>query len=528
MRGGYTSFAIRKIIDLTDVVQHENSRIFLGVMFDDGFCAYVNGVEFARKNCPEAVTWDAIATRSTEASAAREQLFEIPGELLNPGDNVFALVAYNSRLTDTDVSLIPRLIRRDIITPDTAAEVGVVFNELYRGSSSTDAWVELFNLEPSARDLSGWTITDDPDREDPFVLPEGTIIASGEFLVVDETSSSLGLSEPVVKLFLINPRGFVGSAAAFDESPTTPFLVDNANDDGSGAYAEARFPDGRRLGWVTPTPTPGAANEVPRVTDIVINEIFYHPPEDRGGEFIELYNHGTEALDLSGFRFTQGVDFTFTAGTTIAPGGYLVVAQEPAVIRERYDLRRVLGPWEGNLANRGERVRLVDAVGNLVDEVRYFDGDRWSIWADGRGSSLELIDPRHDNDFPSSWKASDESEKSSWEEHSFTVNKYEQTPTSEVHLVLVERGVCRVDDISVVTDKFADTEIVAQGDEWRYVKGIAPFSTPENLWRGRNFDDTSWLTGISGFGYGDNDDATVLDDMRDNYSSIAVRKTIPY
>ena len=515
MQGAYTSIAIRKSLDLTDVVQNEHSRIFLGVVFDDGFCAYVNGVEIARKNCPTDVTWDANATRSTEALAAREEFVEVPGSFLNPGDNVFAVIGYNSRVIDTDVSLIPRLIRRDFIVPETGGEVGVVFNELSRGSPSTDAWVELFNLEPSARDLSGWTITDDPDREDPYVLPAGTILSSGEYLVVDETSSSLALSEPVVRLFLIDPRGFVGSAYAFNMTPHLP------------EGTEARFPDGGRPGWATPTPTPGTANEVPRVTDIVINEIFYHPPEGRDGEFMELYNRGTAALDLSGFRFTQGVDFTFAAGTTIAPDGYLVVAQDPTLIRELYGLRQVLGPWEGSLANRGENVRLVDAVDNLVDEVRYFDGDRWSIWADGRGSSLELIDPQHDNDFSSSWESSDESEKSSWEEHTFTVNKYVRTPTSEVHMVLVERGVCRVDDVSVITDKFAETEIVAQGDEWRYLKGTAPFSTPVNAWRDLDFNDTSWLVGVAGFGYGDDDDTTVLDDMRDNYSSIGLRKTVP-
>ena len=54
--------------------------------------------------------------------------------------------------------------------------------------------------------------------------------------------------------------------------------------------------------------------------------------------------------------------------------------------------------------------------GNLVDEVRYWDGGRWSFWADGRGASLELIDPHQDNDFALAWEASDESEKTEWEE----------------------------------------------------------------------------------------------------------------
>ena len=64
--------------------------------------------------------------------------------------------------------------------------------------------------------------------------------------------------------------------------------------------------------------------------DLVINEIFYHPPEDRRGEFIELHNRGGETIDLSGFRFDKGIDYTFEEGVELAPGGYLVVAEDPA------------------------------------------------------------------------------------------------------------------------------------------------------------------------------------------------------
>ena len=73
------------------------------------------------------------------------------------------------------------------------------------------------------------------------------------------------------------------------------------------SFAEARYPDGGRAGWLTDVPTPGATNEVPRVTDIVINEIYYHPPERRRGEFLELHNRGLATIDLSGFRFTKGI-----------------------------------------------------------------------------------------------------------------------------------------------------------------------------------------------------------------------------
>ncbi|MGE5395242.1 MAG: CotH kinase family protein [Candidatus Saccharibacteria bacterium] len=49
--------------------------------------------------------------------------------------------------------------------------------------------------------------------------------------------------------------------------------------------------------------------------------------------------------------------------------------------------------------------------------------------------------------------------------------------------------------------------IIAQGDDWKY---LVPTAEPATNWRVSTFDDSSWNTGKSGFGMGDNDDATVL------------------
>ncbi|MCZ6796195.1 MAG: hypothetical protein O7J95_21500 [Planctomycetota bacterium] len=63
------------------------------------------------------------------------------------------------------------------------------------------------------------------------------------------------------------------------------------------------------------------------------------------------------------------------------------------------------------------------------------------------------------------------------------------------------------------------------GDEWRFFRGIEAPSDPGDLWRGATFDDNLWETGASGIGYGDGDDATVLDDMQGNYVTVYLRKT---
>lgn len=51
----------------------------------------------------------------------------------------------------------------------------------------------------------------------------------------------------------------------------------------------------------------------------------------------------------------------------------------------------------------------------------------------------------------------------------------------------------------------AYTELIPRGDVWRYQMGNFTFN-----WNSQNYDDSAWLTGKSGFGYGDDDDETVL------------------
>ncbi len=60
--------------------------------------------------------------------------------------------------------------------------------------------------------------------------------------------------------------------------------------------------------------------------------------------------------------------------------------------------------------------------------------------------------------------------------------------------------------------------IINQGDTWRYQYGSAEIPTD---WYSDNFDDLQWLEGQSGFGYGDGDDSTIVDQTL----SLFTRKT---
>jgi serine/threonine protein kinase/Flp pilus assembly protein TadD len=61
---------------------------------------------------------------------------------------------------------------------------------------------------------------------------------------------------------------------------------------------------------------------------------------------------------------------------------------------------------------------------------------------------------------------------------------------------------------------------ILEGDLWRYFRGR---KEPPGDWKAIDFDDASWELGESGFGYGDGDDNTLLDDMKEAYGTVYVR-----
>lgn len=171
---------------------------------------------------------------------------------------------------------------------------------------------------------------------------------------------------------------------------------------------------------------------------IVINEIFFHPSNERTDEeWFELHNVDTVPMNVTGWRITEGVDFTFP-NVSIPAGGYLVVAANVERFQAKYPtVNNVVGGWVGQLSNTDEDIQLETGTGEVVDYVQYADEGDWAIrqrgpqdvgnanpllnrgweWfsaADGTnlntanntlegGRSLELRNPSLANDFGQNW-----------------------------------------------------------------------------------------------------------------------------
>ena len=150
-----------------------------------------------------------------------------------------------------------------------------------------------------------------------------------------------------------------------------------------------------------------------------VTELMYNAPGGSDYEYIELHNTSADlTLDLAGAKFTDGVDYTFPGGTTMAPGSYLLVvrATNEGAFRAHYNLDAsvpVAGPYAGNLANGGELLTLkVSAGGPEIAAFEFGKGRGWPVAAQGAGHSLVPLDSALGGeasgalDYPGNWRAS--------------------------------------------------------------------------------------------------------------------------
>ena len=165
---------------------------------------------------------------------------------------------------------------------------------------------------------------------------------------------------------------------------------------------------GQRIDWLTQNIGSYEDCADIELPPLVISKIHYHPEDwwaidgDRL-EFIEITNNGDATVDLTGIYFRElGVTYSFPEGASVAGREAMLLCSDSLAFTDYYGLVP-FGQFNRNLSNKSEYLVLVDAWGNVIDEVRYFDSDPWPWQADGEGAYLELIDLDLDNSLPESW-----------------------------------------------------------------------------------------------------------------------------
>jgi len=441
---GYWCIFCRKTFTLADPASI--SELILEIDHDDGFVAYLNGTDVGRAamSTTGPVTYTTPAT-SHEASRGNSSpqpptVLDITSYkgVLQAGTNVLAVQIHNNVLNSSDLSFIPTLRSRKTYLPGQTVSPAVI-NEVCFHTFGTQ-FIELYNRGEGPANVGRYYLSNDPDNLRLFQIPTDTMIpAHGRIAFLQ---SQLG--------FYMNTAG----DRVLFTSPTGNVVLDaRAVEPGPSRWSEGRWPDGAAE-WFNMSPTTGTANAVTLTTAVVINEIMYHPPtENESDEYVELYNAGATTVSLAGWSFSRGISYDFSSTASIGPRRYLVIAKDRNRLISRYGLLPaiILGNFVGQLDDAGEKVRLRDANYNIADEVTYSEGGHWSEYADGYGSSLELIDPRHDNTNYQAWAPGNETSKVGWT--SFTVTGIGNVPADwhldELQLMLSGPGEVLVDDISL-------------------------------------------------------------------------------
>jgi hypothetical protein len=148
----------------------------------------------------------------------------------------------------------------------------------------------------------------------------------------------------------------------------------------------------------------------PVFSGVVINEVFYHAPDDLSDlQWIELLNHSDQAADLSGWRLGKTIRFSFPKGTTIGPHGFLVLCKDRNQFQQFYSVA-VAGEFESSFRKGEGHLELRDAANHLVDSVDFTDRAPWPRSAAGHTASLERICPGAPGVLPENWAGSPLSE----------------------------------------------------------------------------------------------------------------------
>ena len=280
-----------------------------------------------------------------------------------------------------------------------------------------DEFIELYNAGSASVDISNWRLGDSKPLNTHFQFPDGAVIAPGSYVVLFGGGTPTGFTVPVYaddgrigdglknsgeKISLTDANGTEVASVSHDTWPKDQSIV--RNPPGSGAFephktvssTRAPFSPGRAVNDSPPEPPaePPAEPQPPRPDYLLfISEVLADPPLGAAGdanrdgqrdtyedEFIELYNAGSNPIDLSGWRLGDSkplnTHFQFPDGAVIAPGSYVVLFGGGTPTGFDVPVYIDDGKIGNGLTNSGEKVSLTDANGTEIASVSHDDWPR--------------------------------------------------------------------------------------------------------------------------------------------------------
>lgn len=267
-------------------------------------------------------------------------------------------------------------------------------------------WVELFNTSDKTVDISGFILSDNTGN-DKFVFPEDTVIPGGGYLVVYCSDS---VQENTVASFGLNRSGGEYVVLKTADGRIVE-LVDTMAVTGS----ESQILQGET--WqVTTISSPGFANTEEGqqsyldsigagrgsvvITEVMAsNQAFLADARGEFSDWVELYNTGSESVDLTGWFLSDDPDepakWTFSQ-LVLEPGQYAIVycsGKDMTIDGQQHT--------NFSLAASGEGLVLTSYAGVCVDSVSYTEAEEncsFVFAADADAQQTKYPTPGHPND----------------------------------------------------------------------------------------------------------------------------------
>lgn len=275
--GSATSVYFRIIFTATEADIADGLPLQLLMDWDDGFVAYINGVEVARDRMGQAnafTPYNAVAASVRNGGSYTTYNLDPPARLLSVGPNVLSVQVHNLSLADADLFMRAQLrtnsagTNRTMVTPTstwryfvgTSEPIQSVDQNVEDNPDAPDSsfdWVELHNNGAEAVSLADWKLSDNPQSVAKWSFPAGVSIPAGGYLLV--ACDGLNITAPAANgyyhtnfklsasgetLLLSDAAGVVLQQLSFGAQT----VFESYGRDAGGAYA-----------FYT-EPTPGAAN----------------------------------------------------------------------------------------------------------------------------------------------------------------------------------------------------------------------------------------------------------------------------
>lgn len=226
-----------------------------------------------------------------------------------------------------------------------AGDSSLVINELFPAPSDGNEFVELYNASNQEIKLSsGWQLDDIADGgSKPYDIVAGTIIEPYGYLVFYK---KIGLNNDGDTVRLLKDNIEISTVSYTIALKDMSYVRET-----SGIWF-----------W-TKNVTPGIVNpERPDYSkQVYINEILPYPENGSDNEFVELYNSGDQAVDLSDWRLDDVIGggasaYEIGQGTTIVPHDYLIFYKRDTQL---------------TLNDDGDEVNLINPAGERISSIPY-------------------------------------------------------------------------------------------------------------------------------------------------------------